>query len=186
MEYGLYLAVVLPIFALCIYKIWQLGEDRRAERARRAGAPVSADVKTENNPLRRLELRDVPTPWGWPGRPGMGASHHEIGGHGTGVHAPSSALYRWVDRLVAEKQTTDDSDYQERRDASMRALLEDRFHSGVHPATQGRKTTNGNGSARPGTSPVLNGQSADEARITVQLKPSGEKSISGVRTPWGW
>ena len=185
-EYLLYVLVVLAILALCAALFRPpagipepLREKRPAADSRRP-APVR-------------ELKNVPIPWGWPGgqtRPGNGVGLRSAAAGGQDA---SSALQIWVDRLIAEKRTTDDGDYQLRKDASLRALLEDRYGRGADSRAMVYRKTRPPLLQDPQRPPdqmdnFPNGK-ADRILAGLQRQPqSGGRSreLGNMKTPWGW
>lgn len=192
MEYIVYVAVVSGLLFLCSAGLYGV---RRSQPLRRPPVKAPEDRKQENK-LRLQALGDVPTPWGWPGSP--------LNGHGNTLHgAPANgslALQRWVDGLIAEKQTTRDSEYLRRREASLRALLEDRFHSPSRMVELPDRST-----ASQESSPAVNdgtvngaaGYSRSVASRPIRVNGHGKAApirskrvrfepLSTLRTPWGW
>lgn len=66
------------------------------------------------------QLQTVRTPWGWPQH---GQSSKQISGYAEMSHS----LRGLADKLMNPKKTKEDQEYMEKRDASIRALLEDRY-----------------------------------------------------------
>ena len=204
-DYITYVLIVAALLCLCAYSLWTLRREENLERSPRrvpgkqAGADrdSSTDGLAQAEIVQQRELHNVPAPWGWPGNAGSNgtpATHEKSNGHGS--------LYHWVDQLVSEKQTTDDLAYQQKREASIRALLEDRFYSSSHStAIKYHKT-------KP---PLLRDPSEPHDQMdnfpsgrldriqaglrhqngTRQIGQKGPKfpedvQLSDVRTPWGW
>jgi hypothetical protein len=137
-EYVYYALVILSLVALCLFLLRLPGHARLtrkpaelADRARRRREKQRQKAgQAQPTPPRRpriiqREIRNVPTPWGWPG------SEIRQGGD---LNGSAGARPGWIGRLVSEKRTVDDQAYQLRKDASLRALLEDRFGRPVQPA----------------------------------------------------
>jgi hypothetical protein len=147
MEYIYYLLIVLGLLLACLYAlrapgILRLQGDKLAlsERARRRRnrSRASADDNhlKHNQKVLERNLASVPTPWGWPGHDD---AHHALGNsHEDSV---SESFRKWVDMLVREKQTVDDQAYQSRKNASLKALLEDRYAPGRGASTGEYKKT---------------------------------------------
>jgi hypothetical protein len=139
-EYFYYFIVILALLALCLYLIRIPGQVRLtrkpvdlADRARKQRlqektiAHQESQVPPHHQRIIQRELRKVSTPWGWPGsdvRPGS------LRGSQNGS---SGSLRTWIDQLTSEKRTVDDSEYRLRKEASLRALLEDRFGRPARP-----------------------------------------------------
>ena len=184
-EYGIYLAIILVCVGACSVKVWQLGAARRAEQALLDDRADRQDAPAKDRPVGLTQARHVPTPWGWPG-----SFHSAIGGNGgqPGDDNSHGALHRWVDQLVTEKQTVDDGEYRKKREASMRALLEDRFHSPSHKKEGVRGT---NGKPAGGVSRNLPDDPGKDVRVTAGNRSESaplafDEPLSGVKTPWGW
>lgn len=77
-------------------------------------------VTRKKNRIMARELKNVATPWGWPGH----ADGNPFGSK-NGDHSP--AIMRFAEKLAEEKTTVQDANYQTRRTASLKALLEDRY-----------------------------------------------------------
>jgi hypothetical protein len=173
MEYVTYILVILGIMAVCLFLIRGSGQslfgeddsrvlgkssDRSPEKATAKRSVVSNSARTA--PVLKKETISVPTPWGWPGHgKHVNAKSHALP-NTEEVHDVSESLHRFVDRLISEKQTVESRDYLLKKDASLRALLEDRYGRVVRK----RETEN-----RSVKAPVL--------------KPSEPLD---VKTPWGW
>lgn len=133
MEFTYFLAGVALAVVYCLYKVWELHVAGREDRLnRRAGdlGRTKAQKRGEasDNRQSKQELQDVAVPWGWPGN----TAYHGERGSKHGRTEPGS-IQHFVDHLVREKQTTRDEAYQQRLEASMKALLEDRYHSPGQP-----------------------------------------------------
>lgn len=195
MEYIVYLAIVTGLLILCACALHGV---RREEFVHK---PVSeSDDKNEkkDNQVRLRELNSVPTPWGWPGS--------DLNGHQTfmngSAHIGQPDIHRWVDGLVSEKQTKENAEYQRKREACLRALLEDRFHNSNRmseiesPKTRPPRLRNPsarhdqmdnfpNGRLRKieGKLEQVNG---DAVVQPVRFTPGRNQSITNLRRPWGW
>jgi hypothetical protein len=212
-EYALYITLVLCSLVFCGQKLKELRQQSQSEMAmRRVGqtdlakaneGEVGHHDRFDNDKSGRgRELLKVPTPWGWPGNANGHHGIHHAFLHPQVTGGVSGSLHRWVDHLVAEKQTTEDQQYLKRREASMRALLEDRFFSPGHmaenkhhnarshllrnhsephdqmdnlPSDKVRKIES---RLSDGNEPVAVGQ--------VNIEPIVYEQLSDVKTPWGW
>ena len=176
-DYITYILIVLGVLAYCY--VWlrrsappieqefefRAAKLRKAESAK-AAEPLPLKLEAEEAVIRRTSL-DVPVPWGWPG-------HHEHANHsgryrmnGAQVQVVSDPLHRFVDRMLAEKQTVQDREYILKKDASIRALIEDRY---------GKIATATGGSGKAGGTTMT--RDPDEQ---LQFEP-----IKELKTPWGW
>ena len=135
MEFTYFLAGVALAVVYCIYKIRELQVESRQDGQRREAVDHGRTDSTKSESRRSTdtvqshqELQDVPVPWGWPGN----SAYHGARGSKHESSEPGS-IQHFVDHLVREKQTTRDEAYQQRLEASMKALLEDRYHSPGQP-----------------------------------------------------
>jgi hypothetical protein len=213
MEYIYYLLIILCLLVACLYALRTLPMVRpktdkpelsKRERRRRIRTEALADISPNDDRLRHHQevlersLASVPTPWGWPGHDDTQKSPGQ--GHGDTV---SESFHKWVDLLVREKQTVDDQAYRSRANASLKALLEDRYASGAVASTVDYKKTRAPllrdpndphdqmdnfPSGRAGQ--IVDGlerQPADHEPKRF-LSDSGHRRapLKEVRTPWGW
>lgn len=139
MEYLYYALIILSLVALCLFLLRLPGHARLtrkpaelADRARqrrekqRKKAEQAPQIPPGRTRTIQREIRNVPTPWGWPGS--------EVRPGGSDLNGSAGSRRGWLGRLVSEKRTVDDQAYRLRKDASLRALLEDRFGRPVQPA----------------------------------------------------
>jgi len=154
MEYVTYILICLGILALCMTAFWRKGVFS-GNRSQSTGAPVQSEPVS-------AERLDVPTPWGWPGSESVVSAAED--------RTVSDSLHRFVDHLISEKQTVEDSEYLLKRNENLRSLIEDRY--GKPPS--GNST---NGSRKKGV-PVSGGSSLSINR--------GRDSLREIRKPWGW
>ena len=136
-DYAYYIAGILAALVACVIKVRQLKKEAREDREARAylrfGKSAEASASLQNSrdqePLKRA-MQEVPVPWGWPGSKTFEGRRHAHSGSGrNGEASGHGTLQHWVDKLVSEKKIAHDEAYRRHLDASMRALLEDRFHS---------------------------------------------------------
>jgi hypothetical protein len=196
-EYGLYLVFVLAFVGICIAKIRELDPDSESRKTLAVDVAGSPSAALANGASEELELRqetvDVPTPWGWPGNLHEIHADHGLNGDEEAGHG---ALQRWVDHLVSEKQTVDSGEYRKRREASMRALLEDRFHSPnyAHIDTGTGKSGGVPNQPATGSDPINNDRPAAKLRAVpdtglrkaINIRNFFDDSLSEVKMPWGW
>ena len=146
MEVTYFLAGVAFAVVYCAYKLWELHQagrlDRRDKRFVDLARNSASDENEQNGAKDQVSMKDVhgvPVPWGWPGNTAYTGTRHL----NRGQTEPGS-IQHFVDNLVREKQTTRDEAYQQRLEASMKALLEDRYHSPGHkPGQQPERPSNG-------------------------------------------
>ena len=119
-----------------------------------------------------------------------------------GVNGGQDSLHRFVDLMMSEKQTVENREYLLKKDASMRALLEDRFgHSGKPEAIKYHKVKAP--LLRDPSEPIdqLDSFDSNEASeiadqlltqedLASMLDGQGrfrERAYLGkLKTPWGW
>lgn len=200
-EYLYYVVVVSVLVAVCLLALnHSLRESRRAKEAERRGRRSAAHRPSEEPlPPARLhaaierDLQQVPTPWGWPGS----ELHHGHHGHGADEHGGS--FQHWVDRLVREKRTVEDSDYRLRRSASLRALLEDRYGRAVEPGSQHYEKVRPPRLRDPSlphdqqdnfpsgkTGQIMNKLTRQHGQPVSTGSRRGRRGLKEVKTPWGW
>lgn len=206
MEYLYYLLVILALVALCLYlvripgharltrKPADLADRARAYRRREQKAAERAPAPHLPAHVLRRELKHVLTPWGWPGS--------ELRQGGVGMDRSQSSLQGWVDRLVSEKRTVDDDEYRLRKDASLRALLEDRFGRPAQPGVVAYRQVKPPQLRDPGlpydqmdnfpsgrTEQIVAGlgrQPGKPARVHGDRAAGRTHALKDMRTPWGW
>ncbi len=140
-EHVLFYSVIgLAILALCLVLASLPGQtrlagrpeelaDRTRERRQREKQKDAgqADRLPQHKMVIQRELKQVPTPWGWPGSELRREDGEDTGLHGLELHHNSSSMKRWIDQLFADKRTVDDDQYRSQRQAAVRAMIEDRF-----------------------------------------------------------
>ena len=155
-EYTLYVSIVAGLVIACGVAIRAVrplpARKSQADRVRGKGKLQARESSRMPGPHGR------PAPWGWP-RVNGGARIDEGGAEP--VNGASTTLHRWADQLIVEKKTTENQDYQARRDASIKALLEDRFCSQRRSSPTERPVERSNGLG-------------------------DRRSLEDLRTPWGW
>jgi hypothetical protein len=180
MEYLTYILVTVGIVVFCALllrvrepvRIHEL--DSQILKKRTSVTPAKKTVKKNNRKallgaeaaLKR-ERKPVPVPWGWPGHENHVPGKTNTALNAEEVHGVSESLHRFADRLMMEKQTVDNREYLLNRDASLRALIEDRY---------GRNhSLNGSGRKAPKEPDI---RDIDEK---IKFEPLQE-----LKTPWGW
>lgn len=219
LDYIYYILVTLVILFLCIYLVRipgsiRLGNDKaalaerarnRRERNKRRGAGKSS-LASRHGMLLKRNLKNVPTPWGWPGHD-AGFGHDggtSIAGTPGGPHknSVSDTLHRWVDHLTVEKRTVEDQEYVLKKAASMRAMMEDRYGRASQMSSINYKKTKApllRDPSRPYDQmdnfpsgkgdKIISGldaqpSSSDQQDLSVSLGRT--KALKEVKTPWGW
>lgn len=214
MEYLYYVLLILVLLAGCVFALMIPGRrrlanrpDQLADRANRRREKQQQKTNARRPDLAHRhvvlerERNHVPTPWGWPGSDLHSAGRSDQAPEGYGEIDHPGALRRWVDHLVAEKRTVQDEEYARKREASLRALLEDRFGRSVkatemtyrkvkppllrdpsQPHDQMDNFPSGK------TEQIVSGldkQPDAPARTrAAPLRKTG--SLKEVKTPWGW
>lgn len=212
MEYVYYILIILGLMAFIIYLVslpgrsrlsndhMALAEDAR-KRKQRQQAQEEAEVRKSprgrrSSPAIQRELSRVPTPWGWPqyGDDKNGNSNH---------HDFSESIHRFADRLIHEKKTVQDQKYLEKRNASMRALLEDRYgRASRMPEVPYRKVKAPllrDPGATPDQMDSFASGKGDQIAAKLEKQPGrfvgGKKAVrrdarradlKNLKTPWGW
>lgn len=137
MEYISYILVICGILALFLFWVFSSGQiqlSKKTQKRSRAGAGL--DLKQEQSKVKQLAAShslNIPTPWGWPGHDGVPVRKNGSLLKTNGVHGGQDSLHRFVDLLMSEKQTVENREYLLKKDASLRALLEDRYGQSRKP-----------------------------------------------------
>lgn len=214
MEYLYYVLLVLALLGGCVYALMIPGRrrlanrpDQLADRAnrRREKQQQKANAKrpdlAHRHAVLERERRHVPTPWGWPGSDLHGSERAAKESDGSPEIVHPGALRRWVDHLIAEKRTVNDQSYVQRREASLRALLEDRYGRTVKPTEMTYRKVKPPMLRDPSqphdqmdnfpsgkTDQIVSGldrqPDAPARGGDTRLRKTG--SLKEVKTPWGW
>jgi len=213
MEYISYILVTLGILVTCLLtmRLPPLPEQKKSGAARASKTTENTNLVTDvrspedirhSRLVLQRELMHVPTPWGWPGHQGSSASRNHASPNAQEVNGVSESLYHFVDRLFSEKHTVDSREYLLRKDASLRALVEDRY---------GRASTMKEIPYQKVKPPRLRDPSephdqmdnfpsgkADQIAARIPRQPESSRvvkrqtplkktvGLADVRTPWGW
>lgn len=181
----------------------KLADRARKRRARQArSAQARPGIGPRQKAVLQRQLKNVPTPWGWPGsitRPAAAEGHPM---RSPGIQLASGGLQRWIDQLMAEKRTVDDREYLESRHAALRSMIEDRFGRSPQPqemAYRKVKPPRLMDPERPHdqmdnfpsgkTERIVSGlkQLPDAARpMQSALAARRSASLGDIKTPWGW
>ena len=212
MEYVYYMLFFLGLIALIIFLVSQpgrsrlandhmaLAEDARKRKLKQQAKEVAENRKSapgrRSNPVVQRELARVPTPWGWP-QYGDDKTRNDMDRNF------SNSLHYFADRLVNEKKTVQDQQYMEKRNASMRALLEDRYgRASRMPEIPYRKVKAPllrDPRAEPDQMDNFASGKGDQivaklekesgrfvGRSTAARKEAGRADLKNLKTPWGW
>jgi hypothetical protein len=210
-EYLYYLLAILAVVALCLYLVRMPGQlrltrkpvdladrgrkHRLQERRRAAHKAAGQPELPHHETVIKRELKHVPTPWGWPGggvRQGSLRSAKNANG----------SLQGWIDQLASEKRTVDDDEYRSRKDASLRALLEDRYGRPARPSEveyrrvkppllrdPGRPYDQEDNFHSGRTGQIVDRLARQPGKTTpAQVRPAARRAggLKDVKTPWGW
>jgi hypothetical protein len=207
MEYISYILITLGIIVVCLLLMRPpaLPEQNLYHSTKyfRTGTESNhQDELSSSGLILKRELLNVPTPWGWPGHRGSVSSHRYTSLNAQEDHGVSESLYHFVDRLFSEKHTVDSQEYLMKKQACLRAMVEDRF---------GRACTMKEIKYRSVQPPRLRDPSAPhdqmdnfpsgklnqiaaripkQSEMTRKVKPQTpvKKTVglADMRTPWGW
>jgi hypothetical protein len=210
-EYVYYILIILCLMTCVLLVARSPGQSRlsgdpvsladkaRKQKLKDGKLKVKGEQRTKSlkrNPVMKRALSRVPTPWGWP-------QYDDNGDIKSGERDFSTSLHRLADKLIHEKKTVQDQEYLDKRNASMRALLEDRY---------GRSSRMTEMKYRNVRAPVLrdpnaphdqmdNFPSGKADRIAAKLKsqsgsqqgrpmPSRKDApradLKNLKKPWGW
>lgn len=214
MEYLYYVLLILALAAVLLLALRMPGrkrlagrpEDlasrakRRREVERQRDADRAGDLARRHAVLER-ELKQVPTPWGWPGSDLHGSSKPDLADHLHGEVAHPGTVRRWLDHLVVEKRTVQDEDFLQRREASLKALLEDRYGRTIKPSEMAYREVKPPRLRDPSlphdqmdnfpsgkTDQIVSGLKKQPGQPGEQRETPVRKtgSLKEVKTPWGW
>jgi len=211
-EYVYYILFILGLIALIIFLVSQPGRSRLAndhmalaedtrkrklkQQAKEAAENRKSTAGRRSSPAIKRELARIRTPWGWP----------QYGGDKTRKNMDrdfSNSLHYFAGRLINEKKTVQDQQYMEKRNASMRALLEDRYgRASRMPKIPYRKVKApllrdpraepdqmDNFASGKGDQIVaeLEKQSGKYVGISkAARRDAGRADLKNLKTPWGW
>ena len=165
MEYITYILIIFGLMAVCFLL---LAEKARVHKLKKPTSKITTPVEASGEDIAlNREVLNVPIPWGWPGHDDQFTANSHASLSAQEVHGVSESLYRFADRLISEKQTIESREYLLKKDASLRALLEDRYGR----AYRAPQDINRNVPA-----PFLHDPG----------KPLVMEPLREVKTPWGW
>ena len=204
MEYLTYILITLGILVVCLVfmRPRAMPLQGASKGPSKQKGELAATERTDPGQVRAAlhrSMKNVPTPWGWPG-------HHPARAtslpNAEEVHGVSESIHSFVERLFTEKRTVDSKEYLLRKNASLRTQVEDRY---------GRSSTMKELPYQPVNAPRLRDPSAPHDQM--DNFPSGkldkivkniprQPKVGGVgngaassmpkttpkelRTPWGW
>lgn len=215
MEYLFYCSIVLTLVGIIVFA-FRLSAERRLQdhqmkladraRKRRERAAQDRDAKARILPhqeaVLRRQLKNVPTPWGWPGSANRAVAAGGKSPLSPDVQASSGMFQRWIDHLLAEKRTVDDSEYLESRHAALRSMIEDRFGRTPQPqemAFQNVRPPRLMDPQRPHdqmdnfpsgkTEKIVSGLTRQPAKTRSEAIAAAARrkvQLGDIKTPWGW
>jgi hypothetical protein len=173
----------------------KLKEIQRKAKAAKRQSNLSSNSR-KRNPVMKRELSRIPTPWGWP-------QFDEDGDIKSGEAGFSASLQRLADRLIHEKKTVQDQAYMDKRNASMRALLEDRYgrSSGMAEikyrnvrapllrdpnAPHDQMDNFPSGTADLVAAMLRNQSGSQEGRPLPSGRDATRTDLKNLKRPWGW
>jgi len=165
MEYATYILVIVGIMALC-FVLWPEKAREHTLKKSTHKSGTAADTPRADTALNR-EMLNVPIPWGWPGHEEHAIANGDASFTVQEVHGVSESLHRFADRLLSEKQTKENREYQLKKEDSLRALLEDRY-------------------GRAYKTPQANKQNTQSPNVRDPGKRLVMEPLHEVKTPWGW
>lgn len=167
MEYIIYILVIFGVMALCFvlfrgsdFSSRVENEPKRSEKAREQ----ALEQQTTNG---STITQDVPVPWGWPGHDESTDVTHHASLNAQEVHGVSESLRRLADRLLSAKQSVEDHEYLLKKDACLRAMIEDRY-------------------GRVYKAPEVNDKTATASVLPEAGDTLGLETLREVKKPWGW
>ena len=216
MEYVYYILIIVCLMACTLVITRLAGQSRlaqnpvaladKARQLKRKEAKQKAKAAQRNsnlssnsrkrNPVMKRELSRVRTPWGWP-------QYDEDGDIKSGEGDFSASLHRLADRLIHEKKTVQNQEYLDKRNASMRALLEDRYgRSSRMPKIKYRNVRapllrdpnaphdqmdNFPSGKADQVAAMLKSQSgSNQGRPMPPRRDAARADLKNLKKPWGW
>ena len=151
---------------------------------------------SKKDPVIERELSRVPTPWGWP-------QHADLINTNTNKFDISESMSRFTEKMIHEKKTVDDKDYLDKRNASLRALLEDRYGRSARMTEVQYEKVKAPRLRDPGAphDQMDNFPSGKANQLAAKLRkqsrshsgkvsPVGKEArgadLKNIKTPWGW
>jgi hypothetical protein len=222
LEYIYYILIILVLLAILIAVVrlpgssrlannqMELARDARKRKMKKQEAQAKAESRKptlasggNSNYVIKRELARIPAPWGWPQhekRKGFGKRVHDFT-HSD--HDLSDSLHRLSDKLFSQKQTVQDAEYQKKKDANLRVLLEDRHSPQITMSEIEYQKVRAPLLRDPGAphDQMDNFPSGKGDQLTGKLKSrsrtqtGGAKSagrdarrtnLKNLKTPWGW
>ena len=170
-------------------------EIQRQAKAAQRQSKLSSNSR-KRNPVMKRELSRIPTPWGWP-------QYDEDGDIKSGEGDFSTSLHRLADRLIHEKKTVQDQAYVDKRNASMRALLEDRYGRSSRMAEIKYRNVRApllrdpnaphdqmdnfpSGKADQIAAMLKNQSGSQEGRPLPSSRDATRTDLKNLKKPWGW
>ena len=170
-------------------------EIQRQAKAAQRQSKLSSNSR-KRNPVMKRELSRIPTPWGWP-------QYDEDGDIKSGEGDYSTSLHRLADSLIHEKKTVQDQAYVDKRNASMRALLEDRYGRSSRMAEIKYRNVRApllrdpnaphdqmdnfpSGKADQVAAMLKNQSGSQEGRPLPSGRDATRVDLKNLKNPWGW
>jgi hypothetical protein len=127
MEYVYYILITLVAVLLCLLAVRRTRPRELPQRERRPAASGVEDNLRRQQALKK-QLKNVPTPWGWPARGDAHGRTRHIGSlEAEEVHGASEVLHQWADLLKTRKKMRDSEAYKAHCYESLRTMLEDGY-----------------------------------------------------------
>jgi hypothetical protein len=210
-EYVYYILIILCLMACVLVVARSPGQSRLsgdpvslADKARKQQLKdkklqAKEEQRTKNlkrNPVIKRALSRVPTPWGWP-------QYDDNGDIKSGERDFSTSLHRLADKLIHEKKTVQDQEYLDKRNASMRALLEDRYGRSSRmtemkyrnvrapvlrdPNAPHDQMDNFPSGKADQVAAMLKSQSgSNQGRPMPSRRDAARADLKNLKKPWGW
>lgn len=207
MEYISYILIIIAILLVCflLMRPPAIPLQKKSLKGQGQKPDKSTDQETNLHVAKRIlrrELQRVPTPWGWPGHDESASSRNSLPPNAEAVHGVSESLHHFVERLFNEKHTKDSAEYLLRKDASLRALVEDRYGRASRMKEMPYRQVKAPLLRDPGAphdqmdnfpggklDKIVSGIPKQPGNAGVVKKTAPKKKVAGLddlRTPWGW
>lgn len=127
MEYIYYILITLGAVLLCLLAM-RRNRPEALPRRQRKPVDLNAHDNLRQQQALKKQLKNVPTPWGWPVKNGaMGRTRHYGSIEAEEVHGASELLHQWADRLKSKKTMRNSEAYRAHSYESLRNMLEDGY-----------------------------------------------------------
>ena len=207
MEYISYILITLAILVSCLLlmrppALPEQKKNKTAQEPKKTDQTSDTLSPADARRVLKRELLHVPTPWGWPGNSPVPSQRNFKTSNSQDVLGASGSIQHFVDRLFREKNTVDNQEYLLKKDASLRAMVEDRYGRAStmkeipyrkvkpprlrDPAAPHDQMDNFPSGKADRIAKQIPRQPRSSSVVTQQHPKKKAAGLEGMRTPWGW